>query len=512
MVDNKNVIQTERVLLGTLINRPNSYESIGDTPIKPESFLEPFHADVFAKIEYQANRGEKWDLRTLNKEMKLDAAWLQKLVDITEFGRTHGWVNLAIEVVENSLRRDSSRIASKYAKAMADPVNDPIALHDEIIAELQELTQNLYRHKPRPLAEAAIEFHKEAMIKVESFRGGNEISGLRHNLRRLAPILPSFMPQKYYILAARPAMGKTAQGAVALPLAIRDNGDNVGIIELEMPWEELVLRMFANKSEINSRKIEHGSMTDAEIIDFNRACDNLGRLDGEHSRGEILMDDQSRYDTECNAMARQMVYKMGAKMIARDYLTLTLTRKRHDRRDLAVGDMARQAKDMAKALNIPWMDLAQLGRKIEDRSVKIPELADLRESGEIEQHADVVMTLYTPANYGPEYFKRAHTETYSRYKMRFGEQAKEWLSKLCRIDVLKHRGGKLGHCWVYFDKATSRFYDVPDDHYGLIDDDDAEKGAAIHEREPITEQADKYPVIKPRQVITEENDGIEFPF
>jgi replicative DNA helicase len=350
------------------------------------------------------------------------------------------------------------------------------------------------------------------MKKVEAFRNGEETAGVKHGLRRLSPILPSFLPQKYYIIAARPAMGKTAYGAVELPLTVRDQGHSVGIEELEMPHEELTLRMFASKSKINSRKIEHGSMTDDEIAIFDTARDDLSGMDGKE-KGDVWIDDQSRYDTECNAMARQMVFKLMCEMIVRDYLTLAKSRKKHDRRDLAVGDIARQAKDMAKALNIPWVDLAQLGRKIEDRAVRIPELADLRESGEIEQHADVVITIYTPANYGPEYFRRAHPETYDRYKIRFGPDAQEWLEKLCRLDVLKHRGGRMGHCWVYFDKPTSRFYDIPDDHYGLVDDEDAEHGKPAESPTLTSSEGHQLPVFTPREVVmAEKNDGKKFPF
>lgn len=195
-----------------------------------------------------------------------------------------------------------------------------------------------------------------------------------------------FQPSDLLLIAARPAMGKTAFALnIALNAAIRDN-KKVALFELEMSKESLVNRLFAMESKVNAQKIRTGDLSAAEWTSLSEGATEI-------AKSNIVIDDNASITpAELRSKCRKLQMEKGLDMIIIDYLQLMTTGK--ENRQQEVSDISRSLKLLARELNVPVVALSQLSRKVEERTDKRPMLSDLRESGAIEQDADVVMFLY----------------------------------------------------------------------------------------------------------------------
>ena len=195
-----------------------------------------------------------------------------------------------------------------------------------------------------------------------------------------------FQPSDLLLIAARPAMGKTAFALnIALNAAIRDN-KKVALFELEMSKESLVNRLFAMESKVNAQKIRTGDLSAAEWTSLSEGATEI-------AKSNIVIDDNaSNTPAELRSKCRKLKLEKGLDLVIIDYLQLMTTGK--ENRQQEVSDISRSLKLLARELNVPVVALSQLSRKVEERTDKRPMLSDLRESGAIEQDADVVMFLY----------------------------------------------------------------------------------------------------------------------
>ena len=195
-----------------------------------------------------------------------------------------------------------------------------------------------------------------------------------------------FQPSELLLIAARPAMGKTAFALnIALNAAIRDN-KKVALFELEMSKESLVNRLFAMESKVNAQKIRTGELSAAEWTSLSEGATEI-------AKSNIVIDDNASITpAELRSKCRKLKLEKGLDLVIIDYLQLMTTGK--ENRQQEVSDISRSLKLLARELNVPVVALSQLSRKVEERTDKRPMLSDLRESGAIEQDADVVMFLY----------------------------------------------------------------------------------------------------------------------
>ena len=195
-----------------------------------------------------------------------------------------------------------------------------------------------------------------------------------------------FQPSELLLIAARPAMGKTAFALnIALNAAIRDN-KKVALFELEMSKESLVNRLFAMESKVNAQKIRTGDLSAAEWTSLSEGATEI-------AKSNIVIDDNASITpAELRSKCRKLKLEKGLDLVIIDYLQLMTTGK--ENRQQEVSDISRSLKLLARELNVPVVALSQLSRKVEERTDKRPMLSDLRESGAIEQDADVVMFLY----------------------------------------------------------------------------------------------------------------------
>ncbi|MBL4694887.1 replicative DNA helicase [Candidatus Gracilibacteria bacterium] len=259
--------------------------------------------------------------------------------------------------------------------------------------------------------------------------------GLSTGFKTLDHLLSGFQPADLIILAARPSMGKTALG-LNIVQNIAKRGMSVGVISLEMSKEQLVERMFCSLLQVDSWKMRTGKLTDSDFAKIGSVMDEMQSM-------KIFIDDSiGNSISELKAKARRLKMEHGLDMLMIDYLQLMSAgsaSKYQSNRVQEISEISRSLKALARELSIPIMALSQLSRAVENRPVKIPMLSDLRESGAIEQDADVVIMLYREDYYEEDTDRKGITDLYIR----------------------KHRNGPIGHVELDFKKAQLRFVDRP---------------------------------------------------
>jgi replicative DNA helicase len=260
------------------------------------------------------------------------------------------------------------------------------------------------------------------------------VRGVPSGFAAIDHLLAGFKPADMVVLAARPSMGKTALALSIAQNAALKFGKSVGFLSLEMSKEQLVDRMFASLLGVDSWKLHKGQLTDEE---FGR----IGGVMDELSRANIFIDDSVGSSiTEVRAKARRLQMEHGLDMLLIDYLQLMSSDSASamGNRVQEIGEISRSIKQLGRELKIPIVALSQLSRAVENRPGKIPQLADLRESGAIEQDADVVMMMYREDYYEEDSDRPGVTDIYIR----------------------KNRNGPTGRAELMFKKEQLRFYDL----------------------------------------------------
>ncbi len=248
-----------------------------------------------------------------------------------------------------------------------------------------------------------------------------------------------FNPSDMVVVAARPSMGKTALSLAIAQNAAIQSGKRVGVISLEMSKEQLVERMFCSLLEVDSWKLHKGKLEDQDF-------DRMGPVMDQLSSAPIYIDDSMGSSiVELRSKARRLQMESGLDMLVIDYLQLMSASGGSGvstNRVQEISDISRGLKSLARELHIPVIALSQLSRSVESRPDKRPILSDLRDSGAIEQDADVVMMLYRDDYYNED------------------SEAKDELE----VNVIKHRNGGVGRVSLYFDRSRMKFSDLDKEH------------------------------------------------
>ncbi len=271
----------------------------------------------------------------------------------------------------------------------------------------------------------------------------DKVKGISTGYKSLDSILSGLQPSDLIILAARPSMGKTALSlSIVQKIAIEASKKyTVGIFSLEMSKEQLVDRMFCSVLGVDSWKLQHGKLADKDFQNMGSAMDLL-------NKAPIFIDDSVGMSiTELKAKARRLQMEHGLDLIVVDYLQLMSTGSSgaySGNRVQEISEISRSLKALGRELHVPIIALSQLSRAVEMRNPKIPQLSDLRESGSIEQDADIVLMLYRK-----DYYEENLTE-----------------DEIGVTDILikKHRNGPTGKVSLRFDKKQMRFYDIDKQH------------------------------------------------
>jgi len=417
----------ERAVLGACMLGGLPALEVVRAKLDNEAFYHSHHRLIFGALCRLASDGKPLDQTAVMLELEaskhLEA--IDGPVTIAEIASdvaTYANVGYHAGIVaEDWAKRQIIVEAQKVIAQAQDPITDA----GELIASLEKKMQSIAPVDEDTWLDADIGLH-EAFQAVEYARKHpGEIMGVRTGFDRLDSCLGGLQKGDLVLVAARPSMGKTSFG---LHVA-RHAGVPVAFVSAEMGSRALSIRLLASDAKVDSRRMRDGTVTEEEYV---RLQDVLAGADS----GKIQLTSALRKPIEIISHVRQLQKESGCGLVVVDYLQLLLPDEREQNREREVASIGDALKQMALSLDIPVLAMVQLSRAPEQRQDKRPALSDLRDSGTLEQTADVVMFLYRGEYYEPE-------------KAR--EEGKE---NLCEVIIGKHRNGPVGYVKTYFDLAT----------------------------------------------------------
>ena len=390
-------VDAERSVLGSMLLDANALE-LSLEQLRPEDFYLPAHETIFACMRDIRNAGGAVDLVTLANELerhgKLDmAGGAAGLSELLGFVPTAANVQEYIGIVEEkSVRRQLIRAGGDIAR---DGMNDEAGL-EKVLNDAERRIYDISMRKSEDSLVPVEEIVPGAFAEIgELMNRRGKLTGVDTGFIDLNRMTGGFQKSDLIIVAARPAMGKTAFALNIAQHAALHDGRTVVIFSLEMSARQLVMRMLCTEATVESQKIKEG-VVDPE--DTNRLLEVMEPM----SRSGLYIDDTGGISVpEIRSKCRRLKARRGLDMVVIDYLQLMQSGggRRSDSRTQEVSDMTRQLKLLARELEVPVVLLAQLNRGPETRQDHTPMIADLRESGSIEQDADMVILLYRPAVY-----------------------------------------------------------------------------------------------------------------
>lgn len=391
-------VEAERAILGALLLHDDNLQYVSDL-LSADDFYVPAHKIIYQAIISIAQQTQRIDLITLQdaleKKDQLDAigglAYLVTLQeDIPSAGliEQHGHLVKEKAILRELIGSATGIITNCYAQ---DDKNI------EAVLDHAEKTIFNIAHKRTHQSFVQLDIWLKRTFKhlsdIKSHSKG--ITGIASGYKRLDELTSGFQNSDLIVLAARPSMGKTA---LALNIAAHAaaQGYTVGFFSLEMAAEQLTLRLLSIESNIPHHNIRNATISSDEWLILTSVAGQLA----EH---KLFIDDTALLTVmDLRAKARKLKAEHNLSMLVIDYLQLVHSTKRHENRHQEVSEISRSLKALAKELNIPVIALSQLSRAVDSRMDKRPMLSDLRESGAIEQDADVIIFLYRDVLYNPE--------------------------------------------------------------------------------------------------------------
>lgn len=434
-------LEAEKSVLGALILDKNAIIKIADI-LRPEDFYHEGHRLIYEAILELFNRHSPIDLLTLTSILE-DREQLEKIggsaylaqlpVDVPTASHVFQYATIVIQ--KATLRRlvESGQMITGFGYEEDSELE---TLLEKAEQSLFHVSRNFIKDKFVHIKDILTGTY-EKIAELHDPEAREKYQGLKTGFESLDRILTGLHPSDLVILAARPSMGKTAF-ALNIAQNIAENEQSVGIISLEMSKEQLVERMFCSLLEVDSWKIKTGQLTDSDFARIGPVMDRLNST-------KIFIDDSLGSSiVELRAKARRLQMEYGLDLLVIDYLQLMSSRGGGGptNRVQEISEISRSLKALARELSIPIIALSQLSRAVESRVNKRPVLSDLRESGSIEQDADVVMMLYREDYYEEETDRQGITE----------------------ILINKHRNGPIGMVELMFHKEKLRFYDLDTHH------------------------------------------------
>ena len=432
-------VEVEAAVLGALMVEKDAYTLVCDL-LKPESFYEPRHVFVYEAIQTLGLEQKPIDMMTVVNQLRLSdtlekAGGAAFVVGLTSNVASAAHVEFHARIVaQKYLARELIAFASEVENASFDESNDVDDILQETEKRLFEISQGNVKKEVAqidPLLTHAIE---RMQIASQQESG---LSGLSSGFRDLDKYTSGWQNSDLIIIAARPAMGKTAF-VLSMALNIAKMNNPIAVFSLEMSNLQLVNRLISNACELGGEKIKSGNLSQLE---WNQLLTRMQTLQGL----PLYVDDTSSLSImELRSKARRLVREHGVRMIIIDYLQLmTAGGLKLGSREQEVSTISRSLKQLAKELDIPIVALSQLNRKLEDRGNKDkrPQLSDLRESGAIEQDADIVCFIHRP-----EYYSHSTTD----------EEGNDIRGK-AEFILAKHRSGSVGTVDLRFRNEYVRF-------------------------------------------------------
>ena len=429
--------EAEQAVLGAILLEPEAFTKVVDI-LAPQDFYRPDHGIIYESYIALFNANQPIDLVTvtnyLQETKRLDtiggATYLSNLV--AGVSSAANITHYASIVQGRAVLRRLISTANQISESAYDEAVDVMTLLDKAEKDLFSVAERRLGENFVPIKNIL----SESFERIDELhRNKGMVRGVPTGFNDLDNLLSGLQPSDLVILAARPSMGKTALALnIAANAAIKSKV-GVGLFSLEMSKEQLVDRLLTMEAMIDSWKLRTGNLQEDDFPKLNYAM-------GELSEAPLYIDDTPLLGPlEVRAKARRLQAEHGLGLIIIDYLQLMEGTKRggESNRVQEVGEISRSLKSLARELKVPVMALSQLSRAVESRpGPKIPQLSDLRESGSIEQDADVVMFIYRE-----EYYE-ADTEERG----------------IAQILIRKHRNGPTGEVKLLFHPEYSRFVNL----------------------------------------------------
>jgi replicative DNA helicase len=424
-------LAAEQSVIGSMLLDKNAVVRVLEL-LAPESFYRDAHRYIYEAIIELFDRGEPVDLVTvteaLRKSGKLDQAGGSVYVtDLLNSVPTAANAEYYAKIVEEKalLRRLIESGTAMIGEAFSDP--DDV---DQVLDRAEKSIFDIALKRSREGFQKIDSVIKKVLDKIDALYGKKEaITGTTTGFPDLDKLTAGFQSADLIIIAARPSVGKTAFALnIAQEVSIKHKIP-VAVFSLEMSKEQLAQRMLCSEAEVNAQQLKTGSLSDTGWKKLTRA---LGRL----SEAPLYIDDSaSMTATEIRAKARRLKIEKGLGLVIVDYLQLMRGRERSENRVQEISDIARSLKTLARELDVPVVALSQLSRAVEQRPDRIPRLSDLRESGEIEQTADLVMFIHREDYYNPQSER----------------------GNIAEIIIAKQRNGPVGSIELVFRKDIAKF-------------------------------------------------------
>jgi replicative DNA helicase len=467
-------IEAEQALLGAVLINNEAYHRVSEY-LRPEHFYEPVHGRIFATMKRVIDSGRLADHVTLKLAFEDDEALreldgaqylarlaraAESIINAEEYGRL---------LHDLALKRGLIYVGEELVNKAYDPAL-PESGREQIEAAEQRLFmlaqegefEGGFRGFPAVLASAV------NLIEA-AYHKDSRVTGVPTGLTDLDDKLGGLQPSDLVILAGRPSMGKTALAVTIAANAAKElrgsqvdqatSGEHeaVGIFSLEMSAEQLATRLLSAESKFSSDDLRRGKLRDEDFKVVIQASQNLAER-------PLFVDDTPALSIAAiRTRARRIKRRYGLSLLVVDYLQLVrpVGNTSQTNRVQEIGEITQGLKAIAKELNIPVLALSQLSRAVEQRENKRPQLADLRESGAIEQDADVVMFVYRDEYYKErDEPKKRDGERDEEFEKRYNRWKDEYQSSkgIAELNIAKQRNGPIGSIKLVFDAAHGSFY------------------------------------------------------
>ncbi len=442
-------VNIERAVLSSIIFEPTVFEDVASR-LKPKDFYLPFHRYLFEAMEELEREelpiDEEFLKKRLSQKKRFDEEAFFEVITTAPLANISAYVD---EIKEKAVKRELVQLTTSIKEIVIEQDLPSVEALDRIQKELYDISMDAVSREFRESPEIV----KSTLVHIKEMKekGNTGLVGLDTGFRELNKLTAGFANGDLIIVAARPAMGKTAF-CLNIAQKVLDSNKGVAIFSLEMPAEQLLLRMLSAKTSIPLQQLRVGDLDDDQWKRLSVAADEM-------SGKKLFVDDEGLINIH---QVRSKLRKLKARhpeisLAIIDYLQL-MSSATNKERHLEVSEISRGLKLLAREMDMPIIALSQLNRSLESRNDKRPMLSDLRESGAIEQDADMILFVYRDDVYKmreeKEKEKRAKAEG-KEYKSSFSEKPEED----AEIIIGKNRNGPIGVAHLVFQKKFTRFVD-----------------------------------------------------
>ncbi len=421
-------LEAEESVLGSILIDSEAIIRVGEI-LRPENFYDPSHQAIYQAMESLYEARSPIDAVTLTNQLKKQkqlkqAGGASRIAELSNSVSTAANVeHYAKLITETYAKRRIIQLSGELAEKAFDPSVEMVDLMDLAEQKVFNVSQSRSSKSFTPLKDTLVESF-ERLDELQ--RSGGDLRGVPTGFVDLDRTLAGMQKSNLIILAARPGMGKTALALNMAQYVAASTGKKVGFFSLEMSKEELVDRLLVSQADIDAWRLKTGRL---DQQDFLKLSDAMGVL----ADAPIFIDDTPGMSIyEMRTKARRLAAEQNIDLIVMDYLQLAHGQTR-DNRVQEVAEISQGLKNIARELKIPVLALSQLNRSVESRGEKSPQLSDLRESGSIEQDADVVMFLY---------------------------REDDDIREAMKLKIAKHRNGALATIDLFFRGDRIKFFDM----------------------------------------------------